>query len=47
MPLPIEGSIRPVLRPYEERIGNVITRAWDVWFKSTSKRTFAYRCGFR
>ncbi len=43
MPLPIEGSIRPVLRPYEERIGNVITRAWDVWFKSTSKRTFAYR----
>jgi hypothetical protein len=43
MPLPVEGYIRPILRPYEERIGNVVTKAWDTWFKSTSKRTFAYR----
>lgn len=43
MPLPTEGYVRPVLRDFEERLANVITRAWDSWFKSQSKRTFAYR----
>lgn len=43
MPKPVEGYVRPILRSYEERLGNVITRAWDAWFKSQSKRTFAYR----
>jgi hypothetical protein len=43
MPKPVEGYVSPILRSYEERLANVITRAWDTWFKSQSKRTFAYR----
>jgi hypothetical protein len=43
MPLPVEALVKPIVRPYEERIGKLVLRAWDNWFKSTSKRTFAYR----
>lgn len=43
MPLPVEASVKPILRPFEERLATVVTRAWETWFKSPSKRTFVFR----
>jgi hypothetical protein len=43
MPLPVEGYINPIVRPYEERIVKIETRAWDTWWKSSAKRTYGYK----
>jgi hypothetical protein len=43
MPRPVEGYIKPNVRPYEDRIAKVVTRAWDAWWKSAAKKTYAYR----
>jgi hypothetical protein len=42
MPRPIEGYVKPILRPFEERLGNVMLRAWEAWWKSTGRKTYAY-----
>jgi hypothetical protein len=39
---PVEGYVRPILRPYEESIANIILRAWETWWKSSSKKTYRY-----
>jgi len=43
MPKPREGYVRPILRPYEERIAGVFLHAWDQWFRSPGRKTFTYR----
>jgi len=43
MPKPVEGYVKPVLRPFEERLSSVFLRAWDSWWKSTGRKTYAYK----
>jgi hypothetical protein len=43
MPRPVEGYIKPLVRPYEERIVNVVLRAWDIWWKSSGRKNYAYK----
>lgn len=43
MPVPVEGYVKPILRSFEERLANVILRAWEIWWKSTGRKTYAYR----